>query len=211
MKRRILLSSLIPSGVLAAAHLPRGRPRSGRSYVASVHGSSILLERNGILGKKGVEEAFQNHDRDGDIVQMKDSAACACYRTGLYAQLVPFDSGGKNKPKSGSFYVHYAIPVTLTAGVATTINDVFIFARTTNAAQLTVERVHLNADGAQLAVFEPILKESDDKIILPPSQLQKEQLVVNGRLAIAMRISMRECRDQALTISGVSVHLREQD
>ena len=76
------------------------------------HGHSVVLERVGApnaKGKKSVLDVFAGDA--GDIVDLRTGhASAACLRIGWAARFVVFDDGSENRPKSGAFWCHLAVP-----------------------------------------------------------------------------------------------------
>lgn len=120
-------------------------------YDSWVHGHSVLLERVGspsVTNKASVKRALKNQGVDvnetGDIIHLGAHGAVACFRVGWASRFVVFDSGSKDKPKSGSFWCHFAIPTQIVPGLEPTqARQLFVNYETSNTRTLNIKRAHV--------------------------------------------------------------------
>lgn len=114
-------------------------------YASWVHGNAALLERIGAPGvktKSTVESAF--HRSNGDLVYLGGSGRAACVRIGWAARFIVYDCGTKNYTKSGSFWVHYAIPTPVVeAGKRAQADTVLVNYESSDINALSIVSVHV--------------------------------------------------------------------
>jgi hypothetical protein len=160
---------------------------AGSMYASWIHGHSVLLERfesPQIVDKATIETHFGNYH--GDIIDLMNSAAVACLRIGWAARFVVFDSGKEDEPKSGGFWVHYAIPTPvvlnldedLSAGHRAIAKCVLLNYESQDINQITSTAVHVWDGNRQIAAFNAF----------PASQQGH-----NGGISGSCRISQPNC------------------
>lgn len=114
-------------------------------YASWTHGNSVLLERRGApsASSKGTVNSVFRGD-PGDIIDLGGHAGAACLRMGWGARFVIYDTGDENRPKSGSFWCHYAIPTpVIEAGSRAKADTVLINYETNNPRNINIDAVHV--------------------------------------------------------------------
>ncbi|WP_024773057.1 hypothetical protein [Aquimarina macrocephali] len=82
-----------------------------RLHKSHIHGNSVALEyprADQATGKRGAY--YRSRYSSQDNVPLSGDTTVACLRLRWGSRFIFYDSGSKNKPKSGSVWCHYAIP-----------------------------------------------------------------------------------------------------
>lgn len=135
-------------------------------YASWVHGHSVQLERPGspkVTGKNSVKSAFRTLSLDGDIIDLGGYAAVACLRIGWAARFVVFDSGSRNKEKSGTFWCHYAIPTpVIEADARAEAERVLINYESSDINALSICAVHVWDGNKRIFADDSPIMSADD-------------------------------------------------
>lgn len=118
-----------------------------RTFQSWAHGNSVLLERvssPSAVNKSTALAAYGGDHHSGDLLSLGSGGAAACFRIGWAARFVVIDVGGGDAPRSGFFWVHYAIPVPIHAGsFRTRAMRVLVNYGTSFIGELSVASVHV--------------------------------------------------------------------
>lgn len=194
-------------------------------HAAWVHGNSALLERVGAPSAKdktSVLTAFRGDT--GDIVDLGGHGSIACLRMGWGARFVTFDNGSDNREKSGSFWVHYAIPTpVIEDGHRARADTVLLNYESTDINEMSPAAIHV-WDG-NIRIFaddSPTVSADDFNGGIPGSTTNSSATPDISKLwrgdirlkpvffglTVSVLIRAQRARDNFLEIRGVGVDLQ---
>jgi hypothetical protein len=203
-----------------------------QTYESWVHGHSVLLERVGsvaAVNKDSVDRAYGRHA--GDAVNIGDNGAAACFRIGWAARFVVVDLGEGDAPKSGNFWVHYAVPTFARhSGVRTRANRVFVNYESSNIRELGIAALHVwdgnvrifhndAVPGSAVGFNGGIGGALTEATATPnPTRLLTVEIGSSARergiflgVGVSLLISARSAKDSFLEIRGVGVEFSSED
>lgn len=200
-----------------------------QNYESWVHGSSVLLERVGSPGaidKASALSCYGGHY--GDLLGTGDMGGAACFRIGWAARFVMLDLGNGNAPKSGSFWVHYAVPTfPIHSDTRSKAKRVFInyeVPRPSTISELSIGSVHVWDGNRNILRADGVPRSADgfnggisgtgtsaetgkkDRLLT----VNVNQDVFFG-VGVSLHIEANTAKDGFLEIRGVGVEFESED
>ncbi|MHA7818747.1 MAG: hypothetical protein ACX930_03755 [Erythrobacter sp.] len=163
------------------------------------HGNAGLLERRGAPGvntKPEIQNTFG--DFQGDILKLPGFAAAAFLRIGFEGRVVIYDHGSKDRNKSGTFWMHYALPTTVTRGARA--KKVFLRYHTDDFQKIAVTRIHL-WDANRGPLF------ADDDVDENMSYTAELDRPFSGPLSVSLHVSANNANDDIMRIFAVGAEV----
>ena len=163
------------------------------------HGNAGLLERRNapnVNTKREINSAFDKFD--GDIVNLGGYAAAAFLRIGFEGRCVFYDHGSKDYDKSGSFWLHYALPTIVTSGARA--RRVFVRYHTNDFQKIAIRRIHL-WDGNRERLFAD---DSVDESMTYEASLNRRYSM---GLSVSMLVQANNANDDVLKVFGVGAEV----
>jgi hypothetical protein len=173
------------------------------TFTSWVHGHSVVLER-GILGdrptKVDVMTALPTINWDGDLIDLRNSGVLVLSRIGFGARFVVFDRKKSNRPKSGTVWCHYAVPIPFTSNPsALRLWTLLISHNTPTSEQLAITNVDI-WDGVVRVHQSDTIEEMASPFSMP---LPLQQ--VNHGLGVSLLIRAENAKDTFLDIYSVGI------
>jgi hypothetical protein len=163
------------------------------------HGNAGLLERKNapsINTKTEINNAFGNYQ--GDIVTLGGYAAAAFVRIGYEGRVVIYDHGSQDNNKSGTFWLHYALPTVVTDSAR--VRRVFVRYNTADFQKIAIKRIHLwDANRERLFADDDV-----DENMRYTGTLDKRY---NGPLSVSLLVSANNANDDIMSIHAVGAEV----
>ena len=163
------------------------------------HGNAGLLERRGapsVNTKSEVNRAFNKFN--GDILDLGGYAGAAFLRIGFEGRVVIYDHGNEDQNKSGSFWMHYALPTIVTSGAQA--RRLFVRYNTDNFQKIAITRIHL-WDSNRERLF------ADDRVDEDMTYTANVNKRYNGPLSVSLHVSANNANDDILSIFAVGAEV----
>lgn len=206
------------------------------SHTSWVHGNSVVLEHVGSGQATGKRSVYREIVRDyGDLVDLGRNGAASCLKTGGGSRFDIHDTKSKkkkkngeekkDKPKSGSFWCHFAIPTPVFEGKPVHTNTVLLNYQSSDTASIVIEEVHVYDGNKRIFSHESPLLEcdkfnggiSDTSVDSPrpdPSRIWKGDIrpePVCFAVGVSLLIKANEVEDDFLEIRSVGVDFQTRE
>lgn len=198
-----------------------------QNFQTWVHGNSVLLERVGAPSATNKPSALRVYGGHvGDLIGTGDMGGAACYRIGWAARFVMVDLGSGNAPKSGNFWVHYAIPTpAVHSGMRALANKIMVNYESRNISEMAISRLHVWDGNRKIFADDSVVRSGDDfdggipglgdsRSTPNMNQLLSEDLPnrpVFFGLGVSLLISATSARDEFLEIRSVGAEFICED
>ena len=163
------------------------------------HGNAGLLERRGapnVNTKNEIQNTFGEFQ--GDILKLGGYAAAAFLRIGFEGRVVIYDHGSKDYDKSGTFWMHYALPTVVTSGARA--RRVFVRYRTNDFQKIAIRRIHLwDANRERLFADDDV-----DENMTYEGSLNR---TYTGPLSVSLFVSANNANDDIMSIFAVGAEV----